>query len=69
MDTNRDRNDAWTHRQAIQIVAQLPDDEDAALAVLERAKELLTCWRERAQKLSPIGESWVRPRPAIVQLR
>jgi hypothetical protein len=36
--------DQWTHRQAINIVAQLPDDTEAALAVLERARELLIAW-------------------------
>jgi hypothetical protein len=41
--------DAWTHRQAIQIVAQLPDDTDTALAVLARARELLVCWGEREE--------------------
>ena len=38
------RVDSWTHRQAIQVVAQLPDDTEAALAVLDRARQLLTCW-------------------------
>lgn len=37
--------DPWTHRQAIQIVAQLPDDTDTALTVLERARELLLAWQ------------------------
>jgi hypothetical protein len=51
--------DSWTHRQAIQIVAQLPDDTDTALAVLARARELLVCWGER--------EEVERPRPALVR--
>lgn len=41
------QSDEWTHRQAIQIVAQLPDDSAAALAVLDRARELLICWNRR----------------------
>ena len=50
--------DEWTHRQAIQIVAQLPDDTEAALAVLERARELLVCW-DRVDDAE-------RPRPTLV---
>jgi hypothetical protein len=33
--------DAWQRRHAIQIVAQLPEKTDDALAVLEFAKELV----------------------------
>jgi hypothetical protein len=37
MDARKRTIDAWTHRQAIQV-AQLPDDTEAALAVLDRAR-------------------------------
>jgi hypothetical protein len=52
--------DHWMHRQAIQIVAQLPDDPEVALAVLTRARELLVCWEDRVapQDLRP---TLVRP--------
>ncbi len=36
MDACKRTVDSWTHRQAIQLVAQLPDDTEAALAVLDR---------------------------------
>ena len=45
------KTDQWTHRQAIQMVAQLPDDMEAALAVLERARQLLLCWDGFAELL------------------
>lgn len=32
----------WLKRQAIQIAAQLPEDREAALRVLEYARELVT---------------------------
>ena len=49
--------DQWMHRQAIQLVAQLPDDTAAALAVLDRARELLVCW----DALAPPQATPVRP--------
>lgn len=33
--------DRWLRRQAIQIAAQLPDDEREAIAVLEHTKTLV----------------------------
>jgi len=33
--------DRWLRREAIQIVAQLPDDESQALMVLEYARQLV----------------------------
>ena len=41
--------DQSIHRMAIQIVAQLPDDTEKALAVLNRARELLECWGSRLE--------------------
>lgn len=34
----------WTHRQALQIIGQLPDDLTEAIAVLDRARFLLESW-------------------------
>jgi hypothetical protein len=44
--------DAWTHRQAIQLVAQLPDDTEAALAVLDRARQLLVYWDQMPEPVT-----------------
>ena len=55
--------DEWTHRQAIQIVAQLPDDTEAALAVLERARELLVAWGT-VDNVEHIRPTLVTGRPA-----
>jgi hypothetical protein len=33
--------DAWRRRQAIQIAAQLPEEPEDALAILEHAKDLV----------------------------
>ena len=59
MDKNGKRagtgsGDPWTHRQAIQVVAIIPDDTDAALAVLDRARELLVCWDRLPARPTPI---------------
>lgn len=35
-------HDAWLKRQAIQIAAQLPENRDDALAVLEYASQLVS---------------------------
>ena len=52
MDARKRTVDSWTHRQAIQLVAQLPDDTEAALAVLERARQLLTCWDQMPEPVT-----------------
>jgi hypothetical protein len=52
MDARKRTTDAWTHRQAIQVVAQLPDDSEAALAVLDRARQLLLCWDQMPEPVS-----------------
>jgi hypothetical protein len=36
--------DQWTHRQALHLIALLPDDQQQAIAILERARFLLSCW-------------------------
>ncbi len=50
-----------THRLALQVVAALPDDMAAALAVLDRAKFLLECW-QLEQEPSEVPQLVVRPR-------
>ena len=52
MDARKRTIDSWTHRQAIQVVATLPDDTEAALAVLERARQLLTCWDQMPEPVT-----------------
>lgn len=42
--------DQWTHRQALQLVAMLPDDLVQATAILDRAKYLLDCWTLRPEE-------------------
>jgi hypothetical protein len=37
----RVKSDSWRRRHALQIVAQLPENHDDAIAVLELAKELV----------------------------
>ena len=52
MDARERTIDAWTHRQAIQLVAQLPDDTEAALAVLDRARQLLVYWDQMPEPVT-----------------
>jgi hypothetical protein len=54
MDARKRTVDSWTHRQAIQVVAQLPDDTEAALAVLDRARQLLTCWDQMPEPVTEL---------------
>lgn len=52
-------HDRWLRRQAVQIVAQLPENEEEALKVLAHARELVARfigddvgrWETRALKL------------------
>ena len=48
------RVDSWTHRQAIQVVATLPDDTEAALAVLDRARQLLVYWDQMSEPVTEL---------------
>jgi hypothetical protein len=52
--SRRGVTDAWTHRQAIQVVAMLPDDTEAALAVLDRARQLLLCWDQMPEPVTEL---------------
>lgn len=47
-----DEHDRWMRRQAVQIVAQLPENEADALKVLEHARRLVT------QFLGDDGAPW-----------
>ena len=50
-----DRN--WRRRQAIQLVAQLPESIDDALEVLELAKELVKGFLSEDQPPVPLTET------------
>lgn len=46
----------WRRRHAIQIVAQLPEDTEDALMVLELAKELVDGFLRGRQARAPLAE-------------
>lgn len=56
----------WTHRQALQIIEQLPDNTAAAIAVLDRAKALLEMWQIGWNKPSEPPDIRVFQRPKLV---
>lgn len=41
-DDDKEARERWEKRQAVQIIGQLPEDPEAAMRVLEFARELLT---------------------------
>ena len=40
-DQQKKSDEQWRRRQALQLVAQLPEDEDEAIAVLECAQQIV----------------------------
>jgi hypothetical protein len=60
----------WRRRHAIQIVAQLPEGTEDALAVLELAKELVEGFLQGHQARAPLAApAEVLPFPASVSSR
>ena len=56
--------DQWTHRQALQVLAQLPDDQQEALAVLDRARALLEMWSIGDDQIAEATIHLLRPKAA-----
>jgi hypothetical protein len=52
MDARKRTVDACIHREAIQMVAMLPDGTEAALAGLDRARQLLVYWDQMPEPVT-----------------
>lgn len=59
---SRSDADQWTHRQAIQVIGLLPDNQDQALAILERARFLLKCWDLQPEDFDRSNVERIRPK-------
>lgn len=61
MSFERRESEQWLRRQALNIVAQLPDDPEAALAILSRAETFIRGF------LQEPGRAPTRPALRIIQ--